>query len=137
MSATAAGTCQKKSHCHAGQFKCRNTIDEIGIIKKSEVRIRGLQKQRQHPRIAIQAIPRDLAVGIEPHEGDLAQDFADQLQFTVGFAKHVLAATEAGEVECAFDVAARTRLEFADHALQIFHGGAAVAFTKHDRAVGM
>jgi hypothetical protein len=36
-------------------------------------------KYRQHPRVAIHMMPRDLAAGEEAYQGDVTQGFADDL----------------------------------------------------------
>ena len=60
-------------------------------------------KHRQHPRIPIQMMPRNLAAGEEAGQGYVAEGVADDLQFGIRGAKVRAAAAGAADVECATD----------------------------------
>ena len=62
-------------------------------------------KHRQHPRIPIQMMPRDLAAGEEADQGHVAQRVAHGLQLGVGAAEVRAAAAGAADVEGATDAA--------------------------------
>ena len=62
-------------------------------------------KHRQHPRIPIQMMPRDLAAGEEAGQGHVAQGVAHDLQFGVGRAEVRAAAAGAADIDAAADAA--------------------------------
>ena len=62
-------------------------------------------KHRQHPRISIQMMPRDLAAGEEAGQGHVAQRVADDLQLGVGGAEVRAAAAGAADIDAAADAA--------------------------------
>ena len=60
-------------------------------------------KHRQHPRISIQMMPRDLAAGEEAGQGHVAQGVAHDLQFGIRGAEVRAAAAGAAHVNGAAD----------------------------------
>ena len=60
-------------------------------------------KHRQHARISIQVMPRDLAAGKKASQGHVAQRVADDLQFGIRGAEVRAAAAGAAHVNGAAD----------------------------------
>ena len=65
----------------------------------------GVHKHRQHPRIPIQVMPRDLATGEKAGQGHVAQRVADDLQFGIRRAEVRAAAAGAADIDAAADAA--------------------------------
>ena len=59
----------------------------------------GVHKHRQHPRIPIQVMPRDLAAGEEADQGHVTQGVADDLQLGIRRTEVRAAAAGAADVE--------------------------------------
>src|SRR5262245_10445342 len=90
-------------------------------------------EQCQHAGVTVQPIVRDLAVAEEPGERDIPEPLADECELGRAVAEHVLASTDAGEVEPALRLVIELIGNAFEHSQEIRAGGGAVALAEDDR----